>query len=59
MGLLDFDTLLLPEAVTANPVLGDYDTLHFFESWAQELQSPILSGNTAHIEDAWFGIMVF
>ena len=56
VGLLDFDTLLLPEAVTANPVLGDYDTLHFFESWAQELQSPILSGNTAHIEDSlvWY-----
>lgn len=56
VALQNFDLLLLPEAVTANPILGDYETLTFFESQVALLGKPILTGNTAHIisTDLWY-----
>lgn len=56
VGLKDFDLLVLPESVSANPILGDYETLAFFEAQAEALQKPILTGNTAYMDalDLWY-----
>ena len=54
--LLEFDILMLPEAVTPDAIIGNQETLLFFESLASSQGRPILTGNLAYYSDSnkWY-----
>ena len=54
--LLEFDILMLPEAVTPDAIIGDRETLFFFQSLAANQGRPILTGNLAHDSESnrWY-----
>lgn len=54
--LLEFDILMLPEAVTPDAIIGDRETLLFYESLIENQAQPILTGNTAYFSegDRWY-----
>ena len=54
--LLESDILMLPEAVTPDAIIGDRETLFFFESLVVNQGRPILTGNLAHYSESnrWY-----
>lgn len=54
--LMEFDILMLPEAVTPNAIIGDSKTLALYESLVAKQGRPILTGNLAYYyeENKWY-----
>ncbi len=46
--LMEFDILMLPEAVTPEAIKGDSETLFFYQSLVENQGRPILTGNLAY-----------
>ena len=54
--LMEFDILMLPEAVTPDAIKGDIETLLFYQSLVENRGRPILTGNLAYYIDGnrWY-----
>ena len=54
--LMEFDILMLPEAVTPEAIKGDFETLFFYQSLVENRGRPILTGNLAYYSEGnrWY-----
>ena len=54
--LMEFDILMLPEAVTPEAIKGDLETLFFYQSLVENRGRPILTGNLAYYSEGnrWY-----
>ena len=53
---MEFDILMLPEAVTPEAIKGDFETLFFYQSLVENRGRPILTGNLAYYSEGnrWY-----